>query len=51
MVSITIEWLASDFNSLLKYFCWYWEIMKIFFSNIFNNEIITGKHFPEYNML
>ena len=42
MVRITItaiEQLASDFNSVLKYFHGYWKTMKIFFSNIFYNEI------------
>ena len=40
---IAIEQLASDFKSLLEYFCGYWEIRKIFFLNIFNNKMIKTK--------
>ena len=42
---IAIEQLASNFNSLLKYFSGYWETTKHFLLNIFNNEIITNKIF------
>ena len=49
---ITIEQLdlaiASDFNSLLKYFRGYWETMEIFLSNIYSNEIISDENFPDY---
>ena len=45
---IAIEQLPSDFNLVLKYFHGYWETMKIFLSNIFNNEINPNQNFPEY---
>ena len=49
---ITIEQLglaiASDFNSLLKYFRGYWETMEIFLSNVYSNEIISDKNFSDY---
>ena len=51
MVRITItaiEQLASDINSVLKYFHGYWKTMKIFLSHIFNNEIIPNKIFSEH---
>ena len=47
---IAIVQLASDFNSLLKYFCGYWKATKIFLLNIFSNEIIANEKFPEYGM-
>ena len=40
-----IQYVASDFNSLLKYFCGYWETTKNFLSNIFSNEIIPDEKF------
>ena len=42
--------LASDFNSLLKYFHGYWETTKTFLSNIFHNEIISDEYFPDYGI-
>ena len=45
---IAIEQLASNFNSLLKYFHQYWETTKTFLLNIFNNEINSKENFPEY---
>ena len=41
---------ASYFNSLLKYFRGYWETTKNFLSNIYNNEIIPDKNFPDYSI-
>ena len=40
--------IATDFNSLLKYFRQYWKTMKIFARNIVSNEIIANKNFPGY---
>ena len=47
---IAIEQLASNFNSLLKYFRGYWETTKIFVLNIFKNKVIPNENFPEYGM-
>ena len=45
---ITTEQLTSDFNLVLKFFRGHCKTVKIFLSNIFNNEIITNKNFSEY---
>ena len=44
-------YIASDFNSLLKYFRGYWVTTKIFLLNIFSNEIIPDENFPDYSIL
>ena len=44
------NWTATNFNSLLKYFCGYWETTKNFLSNILNSKIIANKNFAEYGM-
>ena len=39
--------IASDLNSLLKYFHGYWETTKIFLLNIYSNGIISDEKFPD----
>ena len=51
MIAIEQLFIASDFNLLLKYFHGYWETTKIFLWNIFSNEIIPDKNFPDYSIL
>ena len=46
-----LYYIASDFNSLLKYFRGYWETTKKLLSNIYSNKIIPDKHFPDYGTL
>ena len=48
---IAIERLARYFNSLSNYYRGHWEPQKNFLLNIFNNEIITNKNFPEYGIV
>ena len=48
MIAIEHLYIACDLNLLLKYFCRYWEATKIFLSNIFSNEIILDKNFPDH---
>ena len=43
--------LASDFNSLLKYFREYCKTTKNFLSNIFSNEIISDENLPDYGII
>ena len=43
------SYIASDFNSLLKYFRGYWETTKNFLSNICSNKIIPEENFPDYS--
>ena len=50
MIAIEQLFIASNFNSLLKYFRVYWETTKIFLLNIYSNEIIPDKNFPDYGM-
>ena len=50
MIAIKQLYISSDFNLLLKYFHGYWETTKIFLSNIFSNEIIPDKNFPDYDI-
>ena len=50
MIAIKQLYIASDFNSSLKYFCGYWETTKKFLSNIFSNEITPDENFPGYGM-